>query len=135
MFSAYKQRTKVSLVYLKCKQQEDRYSWCIFKYKCHKPVERTYFERSKQQTRYRRRFWMWKCLPKGNNYIIGLSQQRRKVQCMYWAFKKVIISSKKKLRLVRKIKGRYEWYLTWLKMQQDRCCWCNYKLNCKKQQR
>ena len=31
VFSGYKQRNKVFLVYLECKLQEDSYDFCIFK--------------------------------------------------------------------------------------------------------
>ena len=33
VFSGYKQRNKVCLVYLEWKQQQDTYSWSIFKVK------------------------------------------------------------------------------------------------------
>ena len=52
LFSGYKQRKNVCLVYLECKLQEDRYSWCIPKLKCQKKLERTYLGKSKQETKY-----------------------------------------------------------------------------------
>ena len=42
IFSGYKERSKVCLVYLECKLQQDSYGWCIFKLKCQKTVEKTY---------------------------------------------------------------------------------------------
>ena len=36
VFSGYKERSKVRLVYLEGKPQEERYGWCIFKLKCKK---------------------------------------------------------------------------------------------------
>ena len=53
LFSGYKQRKNLCLVYLECKQQQDRYGWCIFKLKYHKTVEGTYLETSKQQRKHR----------------------------------------------------------------------------------
>ena len=47
VFSGYKQRNKLCLVYLECKLQQDSYGWCIFKLKCKKTVEKTYIETSK----------------------------------------------------------------------------------------
>ena len=52
-FSGYKQRTKVCLVYLETKQQQNRYGSCVFKLKCQKTVERTYLKTSKQKRKYR----------------------------------------------------------------------------------
>ena len=54
IFSQYKQRNKVSLVYLLYKLQEERYGLNIFKLKCNKTVERTYSETMKPQKRYYR---------------------------------------------------------------------------------
>ena len=34
VFSGYKQRNKVCLVYLECKLQKDRYGWRIYKSEC-----------------------------------------------------------------------------------------------------
>ena len=51
VFSSFKQRTKVCMVYLECKLQEYRYGWCLFDLKCYETVYRTYSERSKQQTK------------------------------------------------------------------------------------
>ena len=51
VFSGYKQRNKVSLVYLDCKLEQVSYGWCIFKLKCQETEEGTYLETSKQQTR------------------------------------------------------------------------------------
>ena len=45
VFSGYKQRIQV----LECKLKEDRYSWCIFKLKLQKTVDKTYLEPTKQQ--------------------------------------------------------------------------------------
>ena len=56
VFSDYEQSNKVCLVYLECKLQQDSYSWCTFKLKCQKTVERTYLEIRKQQARYCRCF-------------------------------------------------------------------------------
>ena len=53
VFSSYKQRNNVFLVYLVGKLQQDGYGWCIFKLKCQKMVERIYLETSKWQTRHR----------------------------------------------------------------------------------
>ena len=52
VFSSYKQRNKVPLVFLEWQLQQDRYGSCIFKWKIQKTVERTYLETSKQQRRY-----------------------------------------------------------------------------------
>ena len=95
VFNGYEQSNKVCLVYLECKLQQDSYSWCIFKLKCQKTVERTYLEIRKQQARYCRCFYMSKFLRKGKNCIIGFCQQTRNVQCMYLAFENLKISSKK----------------------------------------
>ena len=46
VFSVYKERNNVSLVYLDCKLQQDTYSCSIFKSKCKKTVERIYLETS-----------------------------------------------------------------------------------------
>ena len=46
-------QVKACLVYLKCKTQQDRYVWCIYKFKCHKTVQRRYLVTSKQQTKHR----------------------------------------------------------------------------------
>ena len=51
-FSHYKQRNKVSLVYLDCKLEHDRYGWWISKLKRQKAVEIAYLEVSKEQTKY-----------------------------------------------------------------------------------
>ena len=95
VFSSYKQRNKVSLVYLECYLQQNRYDWYIFKLKHHKMAETTYLETSKQQTTYCWCFSMLKSLRKGNNFFFGRCQQRSKVQCMYWAFKNLKISCTK----------------------------------------
>ena len=34
VFSSFKQRIKVCMVYLECKLQEYRYGWCLFDIKC-----------------------------------------------------------------------------------------------------
>ena len=94
VFSAYEQRNKVSLVYLKCKLQHEKYGGCIFKLKCQRTVERTYLENTKQQTRYPWRLYMLKFLRQGNNNVFGLCQQRNQVQCTYLAFRNFKISSK-----------------------------------------
>ena len=52
VFSGYKQRNKVCLVYLEWKLQQDTYGWGILKLKCKKTVEKIYLEISKQQRRY-----------------------------------------------------------------------------------
>ena len=54
--SGYKQTNKVFLVYLECKQQQDKHGRCILKLKLEKMVDRTYLETSKTQTRCRSRF-------------------------------------------------------------------------------
>ena len=48
VFGGYKERSKVSLVYLERELQQHRYGWYIFKLKCQKMEEKTYLERSKQ---------------------------------------------------------------------------------------
>ena len=53
VFSGYKQRNKVFLVYLDCKHQQDRYGWYFFKLNRQKTAEKTYLEKSKPTTRYR----------------------------------------------------------------------------------
>ena len=58
LFSGYKQRNNVCLVYLECKVKEDRDGWYTFKLKWQKTRERTYLKTSKQQTRYR---WCFRC--------------------------------------------------------------------------
>ena len=47
VFSSHKQRNNVSLVYLKCKLEEDRYGSCTFKLKHKKTAEITCLKRSK----------------------------------------------------------------------------------------
>ena len=51
VFSGYKQRSKVRLVYWECKLEQDNYGGCILKLKCQKSVERTYLDTGEQQTR------------------------------------------------------------------------------------
>ena len=53
VFSCYKQRNKLCLVYLDFKLQQDSYGWCIFKLKYQEKEERTYLETSKQKRRWR----------------------------------------------------------------------------------
>ena len=52
-FRAYKQRNKVSLVYLEYNVEQNRYSRCILKLNCQKVGESIYLERRKQHIRYR----------------------------------------------------------------------------------
>ena len=53
VFRGFKQTSKVYFVFLEGKLQEYRYVSCIYKFKCHKTVERRYLATRKQQARYR----------------------------------------------------------------------------------
>ena len=86
VFRGYKVTSKVCFAYLECKRQQDRYVWCIYKFKCHETVERKYLVTSKQQRRYRCGFYTLKCLRKGNNGGSRRCKQTSKVQWMYLAF-------------------------------------------------
>ena len=63
-----------------------------------------------------------------NNFVFGLSQQTSKVRCMYLAIKNLKIMSKK-VSSIQKAKSKVEIIFFKVKFQQDRCRWCNYKLN------
>ena len=43
VFSGYKQRNKVWLVYFEWKLQQNRYGWWIFKLKCHQTAKKNIF--------------------------------------------------------------------------------------------
>ena len=94
VFRGYKETSKVCFLYLECKVQEDRCVWCIYKFKCHKTVERRYLATSKQQTRYCWCFYTLNCLHKGNNGDFGPWKQTKKIQSTYLAFQSIRISSK-----------------------------------------
>ena len=48
VFTFYKQRNNMCLVYLECKVQQDSFGWCSCKFNLQKSVEKTYLETSKQ---------------------------------------------------------------------------------------
>ena len=95
VFSRYKQRNKMCLLYLECKLQQYRYGWCISKLRGERPVERTSVETSKQQARYCWCSSMLMSLRKAKYCVFGPFQQTSKVECMYLAFTNLQISSKK----------------------------------------
>ena len=133
VFSRYKQWNKVCLVYFECHLHQDRYDWCIYKLKCQKAVERTYVETSKQQTTYRWCFQTLKWLPKGDNCVFGLCHQTSKVQCIYVASENYKISCKN-LNIGKNAATKIRMIFFDAKVEQDRIRWCNYKINCEKQQ-
>ena len=100
-FSGYKQTSKLSLLCLECKLQQDRYGWCIYNLKCQKTLDRTHLETSKQQTRHRWCFQILKCLRKCNNGVFGGCKQTSKVHCMYL--------------VIKKLKVNYQWYFWMVK--------------------
>ena len=113
----YKKRIKVCFYYLESKKHEDIHSWCIFKWKCQKTVERTSFERSKRETRYWRRF---STFASSYKTTVGVFKTEEQHQRLMEHFKPLKTNNKVCLVYLQS------------KLQQERYTWCIYLLKCLK---
>ena len=118
VFRYFYQRSKVCLVYLKCKLQQDSYGWCISNLKCQRTVESTYLKKSKLERGYRLYFQM-------------LMSLHRKIRITFLGYvnKQAFQNLKKTAKNVNNGQKAKRMFLN-VKMQQVRFCWCHYSLNC-----